>query len=222
MAPHLRRGRRRHSAVICGLLGALVALFIITEPFTSTGQEQPSQGEAMMGIAPLESDLMAMQRTLRSLESLINERTPGAIEALISPRVSEPQRRGIILSTEGFVSALPPESVFHLRTDVGRGAIVPIGPERIQVQVSSTRITGETRQTGRVDIELEAVETDGQRRWLLVEASYPGQRLLLTGGFPIGLLVAIVAVVSTPIVGIILWAIRRRLRTRKEEKDSAI
>jgi hypothetical protein len=137
-----------------------------------------------MGIAPLEADLVAMQQTLRRLESLINERTPQEVETLISPRISEPQRRGIILNTEAFINSLPPESMFHLRTDVGRGAVVPVGPEKIQVQVSSTRITGENRQTGRVDIQLEAVERNGQRLWLLVDANYPGQRPLLQGGSP--------------------------------------
>lgn len=220
MAPHLRRGRRRHSDVVSGLLCALGALFIVTEPLPSVGQEQPSPGEAVMGIAPLQSDLVAMQSTLRSLETLIEERRPGDVEELISPRVSEPQRRGIMLNTEAFILALPRESRFHLRTDVGRGAVVPIGPERIQVQVSSTRVAGETRQTGRVDVVLEAVETGGQRRWLLVEASYPGQRPLLTGGFPTSLLVAVIAVVSTPLVAFIVWTIRRRRRTKKDEEES--
>lgn len=213
MAHHRGRCRRGHLALEGIALLALTAL-ILTTPLESPCQERPERD--VIGIAPLESDLEAMRATLRSIETLINDGTPQEIESLISPRVSEPQRRGIILITESFVSSLSPESSFEMRTDLGRGAIVPIGAERIQVQVSSTQVSGETRQTGRVDIQLEAVEAQHQRRWLLVEVSYPGHRPILTGGFPTELLIAIIAVVIIPIALFVTLTIRRRRARRVE------
>jgi len=173
-----------------------------------------------MGIAPLEADLVAMQRTLRRLETLVNERRAQDIDTLISPRVTEPHQQGIVLATRSFIADLPRDAQFHLRTDVGRGAVVPIGPERVQIQVSSTIERGTSRRTGRVDVELEAVEQRGQRQWLLVELVFPGQSPILTGGFPVGHLVAIVAVVALPIIAIIGIVIRRRRRARQDERDS--
>jgi hypothetical protein len=198
--------------VIRGPLALLGALLCVARPGDGLGQ--PGEpGDHAMDIAPIEADIEAMRRTLRSLEALVDERRDERIEELIAPGLSEPQRRAIVQATQGQIASMPARARFDMRTDIGRGAIVPVGPERVQVQVTCDVGEGPSRRSGRVDLQLQAVERAGRRQWLLVELVFPGQRPILTGGFPTATLVALLAVLAVPILALALW-LRRSRRTR--------
>jgi hypothetical protein len=200
-----------------GLLAALAALLCLSRPGASPGQAGEPPGRAL-DIAPMEADIEAMRRTLRSLETLVDERASDRVDDLISPRATPARRRGITQAVEGQIRSLPEKARFSLRSDIGQGAIVPIGPERVQVQVSSTIGAGASRRTGRIDLELEAVEQGGRRRWLLIDAVFPGQRPLVTGGFPAGPVAALAAVIALPLLATAAWWLWRR-RARRAGRD---
>lgn len=202
-----------------GPLALLGALLCVAHPATGLGQTDERRGP-VMDIAPIEADLEAMRHTLRSLETLVDERRGERIDELISPHVSEPQRRAITQAALEHIASMAEGARFAMRTDIGRGAVVPVGPERVQVQVACEVGAGPSRRTGRVDLELQAVERGGRRQWLLAEAVFPGQRPILTGGFPTGTLIALLAVLAASLVALALW-LRRSRRTRAAGEAAA-
>jgi len=200
----VRRGR----ALLVGLLLSTLAC-----PISNSIAEESKRPSAPLGIAPMEVDLVAMRQTLGRLNELVGQRQPEKINDLISPHITEPQQRAIVLAVEGFVASLPADSQFDLRTDIGRNAVVPMGPERVMVQVSSTTTggrEGSSRQRAPVSVQLQGVEQDGRRVWLISELIFPGQSPVLTGGFPISLPVAAGVVVLFLAAGGAAVIIRRR------------
>jgi hypothetical protein len=172
---------------------------------------------APIGIAPLEADIQAMQRTLGDIQALVNDRDPDAVEALISPNIGSPHRDAIMAATRSFIGSLPANVRYEIRTDIGRNALVPVGPERMEVQVRGTRVVeGRRGGAGMVSLQLEAVEADGQRRWLLTELRFPGQGTILVGGWP-WTETALGALAFT-VIGLLLWRWRRR-RSRRGSAD---
>lgn len=203
--------------MIRGPLALLGALLCVLRPGPGLGQPDEPSGP-VMDIAPIEADLEAMRRTLESLEALVDERRGARIDELISPRVPEPQRRAIAQATRDQIASMPAKARFDLRTDIGRGAVVPVGPERVRVQVNCDVGSGTSRRSGRVDLELQAVERGGRRQWLLAELVFPGQRPVLADGFAAGPLIALLAVLAIPIV---LLAFRRwRARRARAEAEA--
>lgn len=173
----------------------LTALALLSLNLSSTASAE----QALVGISPHEADLAAMRLTLRQLEALINDREPERLEALLSPRISDPQRQAIQQSVEALIESLPAEATYQLRTDIGRGALVPVGPDLIQIQVRGTAVVGESREGGPITAQLEATEHDGGRRWLFVDLLFPGQQRLIVGGwsprhFALAALLAIVVI----------------------------
>jgi hypothetical protein len=206
--------------VIRGLPALLGALLSVALPAISLAQVDEPRGPAM-DIAPIEADVEAMRRTLQSLEALVDERRGDRIDELISPGVSEPQRRAIVQAAADQIASMPAGARFAMRTDIGRGAVVPVGPERVQVQVTCDVGAGAARRSGRVDLQLQAVERGGRRQWLLTEVVFPGQRPILTGGLPTGPVIALVGALTLPLLALALWLWRKSRRARAERRAAS-
>lgn len=190
---------------------SLVVLPTILGAATSSFAES---SESIVSIAPLEADIRSMQRTLRELQELVNERDPDAVEELISPNIGAPHREAIMTAAGSFIDSLPEDTRYEIRTDIGRSALVPVGPERMQLQVRGTKIVGSNRRgDGLVSLQLEAVETDHRRRWLIRELRFPGQGTILVGGWP--WTETIIALSSLLVLGIAILFWRRRRTASK-------
>jgi hypothetical protein len=148
-----------------------------------------------------------MRRTLADLESTVVERRPEGAADLVVPDLPEPARQAILEAVEARVRTLPEGARFRLRSDIGEGAVVPIGPERVQVQVRSTTTVNGTEEPGAVYLELQAVETEGRRRWLLRSVRWSG----VSSGPGAGSLAGIViagCVAGAALVGVVLLVVR--------------
>lgn len=177
-----------------------------------------AEDAAFMGIAPTAHDLAAMRRTVRGLERVINE--GGAAEQtrdLVSPNVTDANRDAIIELVRQIADALPPDSRYELRSDFTGAALVPTGPDRVQLQITATRIIRFAISDESVQLELEAVETEARRRWLLSDLNFPGQQTLLPKELAETPTALIVFVIGTALLGLIWlswWIWRRRTRRR--------
>lgn len=205
MAAHLGRSRRRKPR---GRKLSTTFFIVFFFSFSVFAEEN----KVVMGIAPIEEDLEAMRKTLRQLEESVSKRNPENAFSLIAPELTTPQQRGIKQAINQVVGSLGPDTRFHMRTEIGRGALVPTGPERIQVQVNGTKVINEARTRGPIQIEFEAHETKTSRRWLLRQVTFFGQRPILTGGFPGYFPYAAGGVGLFILVLIVLLVVRRRRR----------
>lgn len=173
---------------------------------------------AGLGIAPLEADLVAMRRTLAALEEALASRRPEAVAPLLAADLPEPAREAALDAAGARVRSLPPEADYSLRTDVGPGAVVPIGPERVQLQVTGTvHLGGGGTEPGAVYLELGAEEQAGRRRWALRALRFAG---IASGPTPTGAAATIVAGVAAGVllVGLALLALRSRARRRARRR----
>ncbi len=113
-----------------------------------------------------------MRHTLRRLEVALNTRNPQESALLISPRLHEAQRKIVAQKLSDVIGAMPPEARYRLRTDIGMGAIVPLGADLVRVQFNGTVMYEGEKHSGPVHIELEAVEMNQRRRWLVRDANF--------------------------------------------------
>ncbi len=133
-----------------------------------------------MGITPIPEDLESMRRNLREIQALIN--TDGdsvRTRQLISPTIPEANRDAITRMVERLAANLPDEARYELRTDFTRTALVPTGPDRVQIQITATQIVRFDMHDESMQVELEAIETPTRRKWLLRDLNVPGQQTIL-------------------------------------------
>ncbi len=173
---------------------------------------------APIGIAPLDQDLTAMSQTLQRLEALINARNPDDLDALISPDVPGPRRQEMLSVVRRLVASLPADGRYMLRTDIGRGALVPVGPNRMQIQVRGTTIDGEERLGESVRLMLVPVELDGHRQWLLTAVEFPRmQSVSDVGGVAVEHLSAAGALGGVALAVALMIHLRRRRRQKQSD-----
>lgn len=185
------------------LISHIFLIIICSASPSSAEDSQP-----VVGIAPLDADMQSMRRTLRELQELVNERDPEAVQELISPNTGEPHREAILSAARSFIDSLPEDTRYEIRTDIGRNALVPVGPEKMQVQVRGTEVVGDRRGgAGLVSLQLEAVETEDRRQWLITELRFPGQGTILVGGWP--WTETIVAATVLVLFALLFWRWRR-------------
>jgi hypothetical protein len=197
---------------------AAAALVLVAAP-DALGE----RGPAPLVISPLEEDLESMRGTLARLEELVNARRPDDVADLISPRATAPQRQRMRLVVRALVADLPPEGRYSLRSDIGRGALVPVGPERVALQIRAATTVGEERRRESVRLELAAVERGGRRAWLLTGLEIP--RLQSAAALEeragdhaaTGIAVAAVAVLAA----LVALVVRRRRQARRSPPAAA-
>jgi len=162
------------------MLGALILTCL---PFAA--RAQPSTSSTLVGIAPTEADILAMSQTLQSLEASIRSERPGEVREILSPALNQAHQQRLVDRAASLVESIPRGTVYSLRSDIGVGAVSPTGPDRVRIQVRGTVLAPEGSDDPRGDeadepsghavlVDLEAVEADGRRRWLIRDFTFPG------------------------------------------------
>jgi hypothetical protein len=176
--------------------------------------EEP--GPSPLGIAPLEADLEAMRETLRQLEAALDAREPARVEELLSPELGDEEREGVLEAARARIRSLPQGATYAVRSDIGPGAVVPVGPERVQVQVTGTiRDERGGSESGAVYLELSADESGGRRRWLIRTLRFSGVRSGPTPAGAAGLAAAGVLAGVLLVAAFLILLRRRRKRARR-------
>jgi hypothetical protein len=205
--------RSTTAGVVARLCLALLAAASVGGPALVAAEEA-----AVMGIAPTEHDLEAMRRTVRRLEKVINTGgSPDAARSLVSPNVPPSRRDAIVDLVRRIADALPPNSRYALRTDFTGASLTPTGTDRVQLQITATRLIRFAMSDESVQLELEAVETESRRAWLLCDLGFPGQQTLLPKELsetPRALVVLAAGVAALCLVLVAWWLWRWRARRR--------
>lgn len=190
----------------------ILATILLAAP-TARGEEV-----RVVGIAPTEADVEAMRRTIKRLEGVINRGgAPGDAQPLLSPHLTEADRDAILHLIEELGTSLPEDSAYHIRTDFTRASLTPTGTEKVQLQVTATQIIRFAMHDESIQLELEAVESDGRRRWLISDLGFPGQQTLLPKELshtPRILIVVAAGTVALALLALGWWIWRRRSRRR--------
>lgn len=218
MAARLRRVRRRSAALAIRPTGighnALYLALSLTLFVAVFAHPLPAPAERRLSIAPMEADLQAMRRTLKRVEQIVQERAPEKIRPLLSPSLT-PERHQAAADAVAFrVKTLPPEVTYYLRSDVGMGAVVPFAPDRVRLQVVATVDHGEGQlQSENVRFELEAVESQSRRQWLIRSISFSerhrGPPMERPSRWP-WVVAAAAAALAVAVAGGLLWRRRKK------------
>ena len=149
-----------------------LVLSLAAAPEAASGEEAPHP----VGAAPIPEDLEAMRSTLRAFEAAVASRDAEAVEPLLARALPRRRRGELRHRVRDAVQALPPGADYFLRTDIGPGALVPSGPDRVRVQTTQEVRVGESAQSDAMHFELAAEEESGRRLWLIVDLAFPEER----------------------------------------------
>ncbi len=171
-----------------------------------------------MGITPIPEDMESMRRNLREIQAVINEGGDSVrTKRLISPNIPTAKRDAITRLVERLGESLPADARYELRTDFTRTALVPTGPDRIQIQITATQLVRFDLHDESIQVELEAIETQTRRKWLLRDLSFPSQQTILPrelSNTPRIVVVFCSGVGAFVLIWIVWWLWRRRRRNR--------
>jgi hypothetical protein len=153
-----------------------------------------------------------MGHTLRRLEELLNDGQPEEIRALISPEASQEERHQVERSVAAVMARLGTNFHYYVRSDIGRGAVVPTAPDRVSLQVTGTYVgEGRPDENEAIRLELEAVEDRQRRRWLFRSLAFAGSAPAAQNSqqqWPWALLL----IIGLGLVGLVGWWARRLRR----------
>ena len=153
-----------------------------------------------------------MGRTVRRLEAVLNSGQPDQIYSLISREASEEERQQVSRAVVAVMSRMEEGSHYYVRSDIGRGAVVPTVPGRVSLQITGTYIKdGEDDHNEAVRLELEAVEDRQRRRWVLRHLVFAGSAPTPQESQP-GWPWATTTFIGLGLVGLGAWWARRRRR----------